>query len=407
MISTEQLTQEPIQILLPEYSRDVPSTLEARRLANAASENRVKLITRAKEFGLNPDFLTQQREFLVGPFVSPAPLSTTFAGRSEHLDISLKTGNELARGLSDNGYTVNQSVVVLLGMTEVPTKGGQEAMDILVLPKNANENKRAPLLDKTQKGTVYAAATTSIDTINKAAEMAKASFTTYLDLKGVPKAEKRKKQPVLDAVQQDIKDAMADALKDGKINDTQVYYLAFATALNKRMLERINPDKKLPQTFVDLDYYDPFLRYGIADITTFTQKLKSTGFFQDDPGFIKMVEGGKSRVMKLQTIEEEDIVLQFVDSNERVRFSDIQSSPTKLAPCKELSYMLTQGTFVPVIYGSQNSGEYYQPYSYIRQRLLRIGLSPVLYRTQPQIPDGYQGIDTIFDFYQNVLAEKE
>jgi hypothetical protein len=296
---------------------------------------------------------------------------------------------------------------VLLGMTEVPTKGGQEAMDILVLPKNANENKRAPLLDKTQKGTVYAAATTSIDTINKAAEMAKASFTTYLDLKGVPKAEKRKKQPVLDAVQQDIKDAMADALKDGKINDTQVYYLAFATALNKRMLERINPDKKLPQTFVDLDYYDPFLRYGIADITTFTQKLKSTGFFQDDPGFIKMVEGGKSRVMKLQTIEEEDIVLQFVDSNERVRFSDIQSSPTKLAPCKELSYMLTQGTFVPVIYGSQNSGEYYQPYSYIRQRLLRIGLSPVLYRTQPQIPDGYQGIDTIFDFYQNVLAEKE
>lgn len=387
-----------------EFTQEVPTQYEAEKTANNAVENRAKLIARSDDFGLDATFLARQREFVVAPFVSPAPLPTTFGGKVENLAASIQAGQNIAQAIEQNGYQAKQSVIALLAMTEVPTKGS-DAMDILILPKNQAENKRAPLLDKISRGTVYGFAPTSNETLKKAKDATSASFTTYLDLKGVPKSEKRDKKYILDALLEDIDSATIKAQEAGLPSEGKMYYFAFANALNANMLKRITPDMELSVTYVDQGLYDPFLRYGIADIKTFTQKLASIGFFQDDPGFVKVVDKGNSRVFKLAAIEGDDIILACRDTRQQYRFSDLQKSNTLLAPCKELSYVLTQGSFVPAVYGSINTG-YYEPYAVAKKRVTALGLSPVFYRVQPLTEEGYNQVDTIFDFYENAMRKE-
>src|SRR6185312_2015920 len=97
--------------LLPDFQREIPTRKEARKLAMQAINNRALLIVRAREFGLNPDFLRMQN-FLVGPFVSPAPLSTTFSGNINNFRTSVQDGRDLENELQAEGQGAQQNMVV-------------------------------------------------------------------------------------------------------------------------------------------------------------------------------------------------------------------------------------------------------------------------------------------------------
>jgi hypothetical protein len=387
----------------PEFSREVPDKHDIEQLAKQVSINRELISLRANEFGLSPDFIKQNTRIAVGPFVSPAPLSTTFAGQIENLNCSIKVGNEIVNQLKQNGIRAQQFMLINLAMTDMPKKGAG-AMDCLIIPKNKSSNQRLSLIDKNAEAKVYGKTNTSRDHINSLVKPITTSYHQYAEQ--YPQLKRNGQGKILPAaIFEDLTLAMQDAQSDEPDN-LNVHYLNFSSKLNTRILNRILPENNLTITNVDTQYYSPFLKKGIKDVGQFTRKLESIGFFDSNPGYIKFVaENGKSQILQLADITQNDAILTSKGSNEQIRFSDLQKSDADLAPCKELTYILCMTNIAPVIYGSINNG-YYEPYAIAKEQTEKLGFTPNIYRIQPEIPDGYENIATVFDFYKPLVLNE-
>lgn len=387
-----------------EFPRDVLDKNGIDRLARQVNANRELLMVRAEEFGLNPNYLRKNNRIAVGPFVSPAPLSTTFAGKVENASNSVNIGAGIVSKLREIGQPAEQFMLLDLTMTVQPKKGA-EAMDCLIVPKNAN-NQKLFLFDRNKPTQVYGNATISESDIKKLENPVNNSYQQYA-LQN-PELKRGKQGSILpQTILVDLNGALQDARVD-EPEEQKVHYLNFAAKLNKRMMERIIPGNNLPITRVDTRYYSPLFKEGIKDIGRFVWKLDGVGFFENDPGFIKIVdETGKSKIFQMTDISQNDALLTQRESNNKIWFSDLQRSGADIAPCKELAYVLCMANIAPVVYGSQNSGDYYEPYAVAKEQVTRLGFTPNLYRVQPQIPDGYEKIGTIFDFYKPLLLKNQ
>ena len=397
----EIIQSQDIQIpnLLPDFSREIPTGEAAVVLAKQATSNRALLSRRAAEFGLNPNYLNQQT-FIVGPFVSPAPLPTTFAGNVNNFADSLLAGYSIVNALNKTGQPAQQNLVVNLAMSEVPRKG-IAAMDALIVPKNKVTNQRLFLYGNPERGQIYGNLQLTPNYIAGLEKPIQDSYVIYTERQ--PQLKRKSTKKVLpEAVFTDITTAFT--VSQNESNDANPAYLLFATNLNSIIAKRIIFDQNLPITCIDTTVYSSFFKYGIANIATFTRKLQSLGFFDDNPGFLKIVdENGQSRILELTDIGDNDVKLSFRDLNESLSFRNLQTTGADIAPCKELSYILDFANIVPVIYGSENSGEYYEPYAIAQDRIKRLGFKPTMYRIQSQISDTYEQRGTIFDFYQQLL----
>ncbi len=380
-----------------EFSEYPPDEEEINQVVEQVINNRLSLLARAEEFGLDPVFLQyRQGSFIVGPFVSPAPIPTTFAGIVDNFVFSANVGAKLTEKLTESGIRAQQYAVVNLAMTEMPSRG-KEAMDCVVIPKKATGNQRLPIAGKNNPGEAYGSVEISTEDIATTKKRLREAFYIYTGRFPTLRLEKRG-SVIVDKIISDIEEAYSSS--QSKTVETRSY-LDFSVNLNRIMAIRAGqPD--LESVFVDTAYYAPFLRDGIADIEKFIGKLDQVGFFEDDPNFIKIVDKGKSRILKLKRMKNGDAILNFKDNGEEVLFSVLQKSGIDIAPCKELTYILCMANIVPVVYGDINSG-YYEPYAVAKKRVEQLGFSPVLYRTQPKISDRYEDIDTVFDFYRQLL----
>lgn len=387
-----------------EFTRDVLDKNGIDRLAMQVNANRKLLMVRAEEFGLDPNYLRKNNRIAVGPFVSPAPLSTTFAGKVENAFDSVNIGTRIVNKLRENGQPAEQFMLLNLTMTAQPKKGA-EAMDCLIVSKNAN-NQKLFLFDRNKPTQVYGNVTISERDIKKLENPINNSYQQYALQH--PELKRGRQGNILpQTILADLNVALQDARVD-EPSEQEVHYLNFAAKLNKRIMERIIPSNNLPITRVDTRYYSPFFRDGVKDIGRFVRKLDGVGFFENDPGFIKIVdETGKSKILQLTDISQNDVLLTQKESNKKIWFSDLQKSGADIAPCKELTYVLCMANIAPVIYGSQNSGDYYEPYAVAKEQVARLGFTPNLYRIQPQIPDGYEKIGTVFDFYKPLLLKNQ
>lgn len=401
---------------LQELSREISNGENLKQLVDQFTKNRNLLLTQAEKFGLNRDYLVRQDEVVVGPFVSPAPLPTTFGGSVMNVRYSIATTNAFCALLEAEGFKTKPELVIPLAITEIPVKGS-EAINALIVPKNSQITQRLPLIDATEKGTAYKEATISIKTLQSVIKTARDTFPIFMDRfpylrRQTPNG--RLGEKILSAVTSDIELAFRQIAQSPEKSpslellaeeDISINYLKFAAAFNQCILKRIYPDMDLPQDPIDSTLYNDFMRNCITNIATFTQTLEGLGVFKEDPDYVKIVDPtGKTRILQLDTIEDSDIVLKFRDDGSLIRYSDLIRQDTLIAPCKSISYLLCFGSFIPVIYGDDNWGnKVYEPYAKARQQLTTLGLSPVMYRIQPQIPEGYKEATTIFDFYGQLL----
>lgn len=378
---------------LPEFTREVPAEKDIDQLANSIENNRKLIVKRASEFGLDPDFLVSQRDFIVGPFVSPSPISTVFGGTMEGFRTAVTNGRRITEALRTRGYNARDYGGVFLAMSEVPRKG-LAAMDCLVVPKNKQENQKLFLTGPSRQNQVYATLLTSPDIFISQKKTLRDSFNTYLDRYPLLKKGKQG-MIILDSVFEDLEAAG---------NDEPTYYLDFIARFNREISQRAIPEYEFVSTSVDTICYDPFLRQGINDMPRFIRKLASVGCTFGSGGFVKIVnEADESRVLQLKEVTSSEVTLVFKDTGDIITFSELKAAGTSISPCKELSYVLCFANMVPVVYGSQNSGGYYQPYAIAKDQVSRLGFNPNIYRVQPNIPEGYNTIGTVFDFYRQVL----
>lgn len=383
-----------------EFSRLVPDALKLDRIAERYSLNRELLGQQAEEWGLNPAIFAD-RKVLVGPFVSPNPLPTTFGGNFNAWKASERVLDDFEVAFAKQGFSANTSSVVLIKYNEVPRQGSS-ALDSLVLPKGA-ENQRVSLIDKPPKDSAYKNATTSQPVIDKAIQMTQGSFGVYLGKYPELKRGGLGNTQIKDALVQDIISAFED--NKSELTPGQASYLDFSNKFNDNMRQRFGEAVRPMAQFVDQTVYDPFLRNGVIDPAQFARKVKSTGFFDDNPGFVKALgPDGLIQIGRVEQIFSDDILLRLTPADKSVTFKELVELGLPLATCKELTYLVCMGSVVPAVYGSQNSGEYYSAYASTKARLGQLGLSPIFYRIQDKIPDGYQGVNSVFDFYSQGVA---
>lgn len=387
-----------------EFSRLVPDIQKIGRMAERYAQNRELLARQAAQWGLDPGLFTN-RNVLVGPFVSPNPLPTTFGGNIDAWKASERVLDDFETAFAKQGFTANTSSVVLIRYNEVPRQGSS-ALDSLVLPKGS-DNQRITLIDKPPKDSAYNNATTSQGVIDKAITAAQGSFGAYLGQYPELKKGGKGNTEIRDALIQDIRGAFD--VNRSELSPGQAGYLDFSNSFNDNIRQRFGETRRPIAQFVDQAVYDPFLKEGVVDPGQFARKVESTGFFDDNPGFVKALgPDGLIQIGRVEQIWKNDILLRLAPSDKTITFNELVGLGLPMATCKELTYLVCMGSIVPAVYGSQNSGEYYSAYASTKARLGQLGLSPIFYRIQPKIPDGYQGVGSVFDFYrQGVTANAE
>jgi hypothetical protein len=407
LMRSENLTSigenDSLQAKLPEFSREIATQEELDQLAQTCLKNQQFWIANADKFGLNQEFLNWQMKNIpvaVGPFVSPAPISTTFAGSLANFQYSQQTGESLVQALQQRGRIAQQSVVIPLTMTEIPSRG-MEAPDCFIVPQNQEVNKRIFMAGKPRRGLAYGKVNVTQEEFESQMEELKDAYNVFLtrmpELRR-KKDEKKYGRILLEAIQSDLQTAYGSEKPD------TVRYLDFAERLNQQIAKRIDRSVSAPLIYVDQMYYSPFIKEGISDIVQFTRSLEKIDFFNKNPNLFKVVnEKGDVQFFKLQEVGTKDILLKNTNDGETLTYSQLCIQNRTIAPCKELSYILSLSSMVPVMYGSQNSGGYYAPYAEAKQRITQLGAEPILYRTQPPISGDYRALDTVFDFYTQLL----
>lgn len=245
---------------LREFPREILDKQGMENLALQVTLNRQQIVSLSDDFGLDKDFLLNKR-FLVGPFVSPAPITTTFAGKLENFETSQNLTTQIAEALRSQGFDADQSLAVLLAMTEIPT-GGAEAMDCFIVPKNVQENQRIRLLPKAIKGQVYSQAELTNAGIEVVKKSLKDTFNQFLERNPELK-RKSVGQIILNTVISDLQESAENSENDNSYKRDKFPYLRFAHKLNYRISQRILPSSLFKISYVDLSYYSPFLTLGI------------------------------------------------------------------------------------------------------------------------------------------------
>lgn len=382
-----------------EFSQETLSQPELEQLATKAVSNRQRIIDIAPDLGLSQDFLSAQNQFLIGPFVSPAPIPTTFGGRADSYRYALQAEKTLATSVSDQGFEAQQSMLVILQNTIMPriAKGGNNT-DAFIVPQNEWSNKRISIPNKSTSMIPYRNVQMDLSTTSSFMSQ----LPNLINVLAKRKPEyKRCRNTLIDEITKDIRFAAFRAFGESDSGS----YLDFVAQYNTRLTARFQQEQ-LPIVSVDDRYYDPFLRYGIDDPKQFVETIANTGFFDDTTRLIKTTdEMGKTSIWSIDDISSGSLIL-LDDVGERRAFEELRQDPKlSLAPAKELAYLMTMSQMVPVIYGSENRGGFYQPYAVAREQVSRLGCEPVIYRIQPNISDSCLEQETIFDFYADLLIE--
>src|SRR3989338_5944942 len=332
-----------------EFSREIPGREAIAEIVACYKSNRNQLQQRADEFGLSTDFITNQGATLIGPFVSPAPLPTTYGGNVENFRTSLNTQAKISEELQAQGFSITPALTVVIQMSEIPVSKGPDA---LIAPKTDQVNQKLSIPGKVERGVPYGSVTLTIENVGDVIQKLSGTFNQYLQR--FPELKKGKYGwKILETVIEDIAQTTNTTLGT---QDSR--YLNFASVLNGQIASRVDQEKAPITTIpVDSRYYSPLLKFGVSDISAFTKAIGNVGFFSEEPNFIKIIGQDKRvKFLKVVDIGQSDILLQFNNSDEVVRYSALVKT-TEIAPCKELSYFLCFGSFVPVIYGSENSGD--------------------------------------------------
>jgi hypothetical protein len=179
-------------------------------------------------------------------------------------------------------------------------------------------------------------------------------------------------------------------------------YIDYAMRLNARMGKRFDIGYDLTDTCIDTASYDPFMRQGITNPGKFFRNFADAGLPLRDVSSIKVVDNnGRTKFLHVTEIEQSDVILQFRNTDETIRYTELQNQEISIAPSKELSYPLCFSNLVPVVYGSQNSGGYYEPYTQSKQLVENMGVSPIMFRIQERYDGDYTKMQTVFDFYRS------
>ena len=378
-----------------EFNREIPDNKDVVNLTSAYTYNRNQIVRDSENLGLNKSFLLNQGPATIGPFVSPAPIPTTYAGKVASFQTSLWSIEKIADCLKQKGVEAKKALTVVIEMSEMPNSKGPDAF---VVPKNKTSNQKVSIPRKAEKSQPYGSIKVTATEIGTVMQRLSEMFPQYLEI--FPELKRRKTGwKILECLLADLAQATS-TIK----NPEEFSYLNFSAAFNSLIGQRINPNVIDYQTVaVDAQTYSPFLRYGIDDISKFTQVLDGIDFFVNEPNFVKIIgPDGRVKLLRVVDTSKSDALLQFNFSDVQVRYSSLATTKD-IAPCKELSYFLCFGSFVPVIYGSENSGGFYKPYAIAKSQVEQLGLSPILYRIQPQIPEDYQELGTVFDFYRDIV----
>jgi hypothetical protein len=377
-----------------------------KNIAEKYDRNRQKIKTNAEQLGLSPSFLSnQEQQTVVGPFVSPAPLSTTYAGMSENFQGSTDQSAQLANLLTQLGYSTEQALLVLIQMCEVPRKGF-EASDALIVPKNIEENQKLSLIGKVLQGEVYQNVQISAEDLPTDRQLFD-SFAWHVDRnqtykKSVSKSQARE---TLAGLQSVVRTAFEKNEQMGTSS-----YLQFAGSLNQMLSQMSGESAPTKITSIDTEYYSPLITQGITEFAQFARNLESVGFFENNPAFLKVYDpawkGGALKQLRFTRIEGANVILSFMDSSDEITFAELKQDFTNIYPCKELAYLLCFSSMVAAVYGDQNSGGYYAPYETACQQVAALGLEPIYYQIQPPISNGYQNIQTVYDFYISLANKK-
>ncbi len=375
---------------------DFPTEVPDEGLIEVLSEqsicNRERVLSQGEMLGLDPDFVSDQGPFLIGPFFSPGPIPTSFGGKIEQFQRAIAIGDAIARRIGDRTDAVNAAVVIL-DMTEMP-KGGAEQMDVFVVPKNDTENKRVKLTEKVKYGTPYALVQTQSEVLTKATADILGSMNIAMQ-----------RNPSLKRYRDEIRAMIVEDLTLATdCDDEEMRYLDFAERYNRQVTERTT-GQKVPIVSVDTQYYSPFIRNGIRDISQFLNALDSAGFFSETGTLLKVVDPALKKTRMLDVVDGNGR-LKFTDTEEEIDFAELKERYSQIAPAKELSYLMCFGQLVPVMYGCDNRSleGYYKPYDMAKQQVQRLGLSPTMYRTQDRMPYDYNEQGTVFDYYLGLIS---
>lgn len=375
-----------------EFPVEVPNEVQRERIILQTLTNRQLVLSQCEKFGLDPDVISAQGPFLIGPFFSPGPIPTSFGGRLDQFQRAMAIGEEMAQQIRSQMKATSASLVTL-DMTEIP-KGGAEQMDVYIVPKNGSENKRVKLAGKVKYGTPYALAQTPVEDLTQAANDILGSMNIAMQRN---KLLKRYKDEIRAMISEDLLQAI-------DTSQEQMRYIDFAATYNTQITKRVT-GTHFPVVSVDTEYYSPFIREGISDIGRFLNMLDSVGFFRETASLFKVVDSNLRRSRMINAVDGNGRV-QFADTEEELDFSELKERFSQIAPSKELSYVMCFGQFVPVLYGCDNRSVdgYYKPYEMAKQQLQQLGLSPTMYRTQDRMSYDYNAQGTIFDFYTSLIT---
>ena len=244
-----------------EFLENIPTSEDIKTIVNNFQVNRSMVQENAESWGLDVEFLLQQEStVLVGPFVGPGPIPTTFAGKPENVVCSVELGQVICQELQEAGYNVQQAQLVTLALTEMPRKGSS-MLDCLIVPKNQSSNQKVKIIRDSNWKTAYCAVPITDHDVDSLKDPVSKMFGEFQRRKRM-----KKNNEIVDSVIEDVEQAGSNVLSANESNGLKGQYVNFAAALNKRIIRRTIKGPLLPYVPVDLVYYDPFLRNGIREV---------------------------------------------------------------------------------------------------------------------------------------------